>query len=121
MLSFESDSAQNLFVVRFSGHATSVEFSAQVEPMKQAIGKMRPGFGLLADLTNLELMDADCAPHIRAIMDYANAHGVAVVVRVIPDPHRDIGLQIMSRFHYGNNVNIVTCANVEEAMKILFD
>ena len=43
--------------------------------MKLALDKMRPGFGLLGDLTDLQLMDVACAPHIREIMDYANAHG----------------------------------------------
>jgi hypothetical protein len=41
------------------------------------------------------------------------------VVRVIPDPHRDIGLQIMSYFHYKGDVRIVTCETLAEAAKTL--
>jgi anti-anti-sigma regulatory factor len=121
MIEFETDDAKNLFVIRYCGHVTAEETGAQVDPMKLALEKMRPGFGLLADLTDLQSMDADCAPHIRQIMDYSNAHGVAAVVRVIPDPTRDIGMQIMSRFHYSGNVQIATAATSEEAHKLLFD
>jgi hypothetical protein len=42
-----------------------------------------------------------------------------MVVRVIPDPTRDIGLQIMSYFHYDGAVRIVTCATLDEATEIL--
>jgi hypothetical protein len=121
MIEIETDEPRNLFIIRYHGHITAEETGAEIQSMKLAIGKLRPGFGLLADFTHLEAMDAACAPHIREIMDYANAHGIAAVVRVIPDPHRDIGMQIMSRFHYGGNVQIATCATVEEAMKILFE
>lgn len=121
MIEIDTDEPRNLFLIRYHGHVTEEQTRAQLEPMKLALAKMRPAFGLLADFTDLESMDVDCAPHIREIMDFANAHGVAAVVRVIPDPHRDIGMQIMSRFHYGGNVQIATCATVEEAMKILFD
>ena len=53
-------------------------------------------------------------------MDLFNESGVATVVRVIPQPKRDIGLQIMSFFHYGNDVQIETCTNMGEALTILF-
>ncbi len=121
MIETEIDEARNLFVIQYHGHVTADETAAQLEPMKAALARMRPGFGLLANLTDLESVDAACAPHIREIMDYANAHGVVAVVRVIPDPRRDIGLQIMSRFHYSGEVQIATAATMDEAMKILFD
>jgi hypothetical protein len=54
-------------------------------------------------------------------MDVANKHGIGAVVRVIPDPTLDIGLQIMSLFHYGHSVQMATCETVEQAMKIFFD
>jgi hypothetical protein len=121
MIEFETDESRNLFLVRYHGRVTAGETAADLDPMKRALGKLRPGFGLLADFTHLQLMDAACAPHIREIMDYCNAHGIAAVVRVIPDPHLDIGMQIMSHFHYSGSVQIATTATVEEAMKVLFD
>jgi hypothetical protein len=121
MIETETDEARNLFVVRYHGHVTADETAAQLQPMKSALAAMQPGFGLLADLTDLRSMDADCAPHIREIMDHANTHRVAAVVRVIPDSQRDIGMQIMSRFHYSGTVQILTVATVEQALKVLFD
>ena len=52
-------------------------------------------------------------------MDICNQNGVAEVVRIIPDPKRDIGLQLMSYFHYGDDVQIVTCESLEKAMHLL--
>jgi hypothetical protein len=121
MIELESDDARNLFIIRYHDHVSAEETAQWVDRTRAGIERMRPGFGLLADLTDLTLMDVDCAPFIEATMDWANQHGIAAVVRVIPDPTRDIGLQIMSLFHYGHNVKIATCETVEEAMKILFD
>lgn len=104
MIEVESDRAKNLIVVRYHGHVTATDTAAHVAKLKTAIDTMQPAFGLLADLSDLELMDVDRAPHIAQVMDYANACGVGIVVRVIPDPRRDIGMQIMSIFHYRGNV-----------------
>jgi anti-anti-sigma regulatory factor len=119
MIELESQDARNLFIIRFFGHVTAEEFAQRFDRTRAGLERMQPGFALLADLTGLTLMDVDCAPHIEATMDVANKHGIALVVRVIPDATRDIGLKIMSTFHYGHNVEIVTCASLEEAMKVL--
>jgi len=53
------------------------------------------------------------------MMDLCNKKGVETVVRVIPDPHKDIGLNIMSLFHYRRRVRVVTCQTLEEARRVL--
>jgi hypothetical protein len=53
------------------------------------------------------------------MMDLCNKKGVETVVRVIPDPRKDIGLNILSLFHYRRHVRIVTCATISEAMNVL--
>lgn len=121
MIELETDDARNLFIIRYHGSVTVDETGQWLDRIIAGVERMQPGFGLLTDLTNLTHMDVACAPHIEATMDAANKRGVAAVVRVIPDRTRDIGLQIMSRFHYGPNVHIATCETVEEAMKVLFD
>ena len=40
-------------------------------------------------------------------------------MRAIPDPRRDIGLRIMSYFHYRPEVGVTTCRSLEEAQEIL--
>jgi hypothetical protein len=63
--------------------------------------------------------DVACAPSIERVMDLCQEHGIAEIIRIIPDPSRDIGLGIMSRFHYGNSVRIFNCSTQEEAFNLL--
>jgi hypothetical protein len=65
---------------------------------------MRPGFRVLVDMTDLESMDYAGAPYIGSIMDLCVTKQVEHVVRVIPNPHKDIGLNIMSYLRYGSKV-----------------
>jgi hypothetical protein len=120
MIDIEPDPARNLVTITYRGVVTAEE-AAGAARAQLAIDSMQPGFGLLVDFPPLVSMDPDCAPSIRATMSYANAHGVLAVVRVIPDPQRDIGMQIMSRFHYGPNVQTYTCETMAEALRLLFD
>ena len=117
--SVEIDHAANLIVIRYRGRVGAAEVRECAAEIAARLAEIAPGFRLLADLTGLEAMDIDSAPDIERIMKLCNEKGVDVVVRVIPDPRRDIGLQIMSYFHYGPEVRIVTCATVDEAMNIL--
>jgi anti-anti-sigma regulatory factor len=119
MLAVEIDQPQNLLVIRYSGSVRAYETERGLGEIRSALPKLKSGFRLLADLTELKLMDVACAPHIEKAMDACNENGIATVVRVIPDPARDIGMQIMSLFHYGGNVRIVTCQTLDEAKEIL--
>jgi len=40
-------------------------------------------------------------------------------VRVIPDSNKDIGLNILSLFHYRHQPQVVTCKNMAEAARAL--
>src|SRR5438270_10557647 len=73
----------------------------------------------LADLERLDSISLDCAPEIGKVMELCDQKGVALVVRVIPDHTKDIGLGILSHFHYHRLPRIVTCANMAEAAKLL--
>ena len=119
MIKFEVDQPQNLLVIRYSGVVGSVETEKGLVQIQSGLAKLKSGFRLLADLTELQSMEVACAPFIEKAMDLCNEKGVATVVRVIPDPHWDIGLQIMSIFHYGSDVQIVTCQTLAEADQIL--
>ena len=119
MFLIEFDQSRNLLVIRYSDHVGPDETERALEEVRLALDNVERGFRLLADLTDLRSMDLLCAPHIESAMDICNEKGVTDVVRIIPDPRRDIGLQIMSHFHYGGNVRIVTCESVGEAMDLL--
>ena len=49
------------------------------------------------------------------IMELIAQAGVGLVVRVIPDSSKDIGMNILSIFHYPRNLQVVTCQTLTQA------
>ena len=121
MFQIEADQLKNLLHFSFSQHVTAEESGRWRRQICPVVSSMKPGFTLLTDLSALDLMDIDCAPDIEWVMDALDEAGIARVVRIIPDPRKDIGMNIMSRFHYRPRVRIVTCDTIEEAVKALVD
>jgi len=119
VIKFEVDQPRNRLTIRFSGKIAPQETEDGLEQIRSGLARLQSGFHLLADLTDLEAMDIGCAPFIEKAMDLCNEKGAAIVVRVIPDPHRDIGLQIMSIFHYRGDVQILTCETLAQAEELL--
>jgi len=119
VISFEVDEPKRLLVIRYNGLVRADETEKGLEQIRNGLAKLQSGFRLLADLTELDSMEVGCAPFIEKAMDMCNEKGASMVVRVIPDPHRDIGLQIMSIFHYRGDVQILTCETLAQAEEIL--
>jgi anti-anti-sigma regulatory factor len=119
VINFEVDEPKRLLVIRYNRVVRAEETEKGLEQIRNGLAKLQRGFRLLADLSELQSMDVGCAPFIEKAMDMCNEKGASMVVRVIPDPHRDIGLQIMSYFHYSGDVQIVTCQTLAEAEEIL--
>lgn len=119
MIIVEAELPRNLLTVTYCGDVVPEEFERITPEFEKALGLMEPGFRLLTDLGGLESMKASCAPLIDKFMDMINAKGVSMVVRIVPDPRKDIGFGVMSMFHYGPEVDIVTCETVEEAQRAL--
>ena len=113
------DRSRNLLLIRYRGSVDQRDIEGCPAAVRRALSKLSRGFQLLADFTQLQDMEMSCAPAVAEIMDLCNEASVATVVRVIPEPRQDIGLQIMSLFHYGDNVEIATCTTTDEAVKIL--
>jgi hypothetical protein len=121
MFQVEADKANNVLKMAFSQHVTLDETHRWREKLIGLLGDVQPGFKLLNDLSGLESMDPECSADIEFGMDLCNKAGISKVVRVIPDPRKDIGFSIMSRFHYRRGIRIVTCETLEEALKALAD
>ncbi len=119
MVTMEADTANALFLVRYAGNVLVEEAREGSSKAPALLAPLQSGFRLLANLSDLVSMELGCAPFIERVMDLCQEKGVAEVVRVIPDPRRDIGMQIMSRFHYDSSVRIVTCQTLTEALAIL--
>jgi anti-anti-sigma regulatory factor len=114
-----TDAARNLATIRYFGKVTATEMQAAVTEIEGLLPQLQTGFTVLADLSGLESMDLDCVPHLTKIMDVSRARGIGTVVRVIPDPDKDIGLNILSIIHYRRGVQIVTCETLAEAERAL--
>ena len=87
--------------------------------IREVLQDVAPGLRVLADFRWLESMDSAAAPHIAEIMDALAEKNVASVMRVMPNPHKDIGLNILSQFHYGANVKIATFETLADALQNL--
>ena len=110
---------QNLLVLSYRGKVTVHDAEECGRAVEASLTTLRPGFRLLTDLTGLESMEVACAPHIERVMDLCNRQGIHMVIRVVPHPEKDIGLRIMSRFHYRPDVQIMTCETLSQAEEIL--
>jgi hypothetical protein len=119
MFSIEASDDERLLKINWLGRVDSDELRRCADEFGVTASKMRPGFRVLVDMTNLEWMDYAGAPYIGMVMDLCVAKQVEHVVRVIPNPRKDIGLNIMSYLRYGSKVRVTICENLAEAMQRL--
>ncbi len=119
MYEVETDRARNLLVITFRERVGPAEVALGRAEVAAALEAMDPGFRLLTDLSGLDSMEYACAPEIQATMDLLRKNGVAAVVRVVPDPHKDIGLKVMSYFHYDRETPVLTFDSRAEALEKL--
>jgi hypothetical protein len=64
-------------------------------------------------------MDPACMTEIGRTMDMVDKHGVSLIIRVIPDPSKDIGMNILTIFHYAHQPRIITCESLTKALQQL--
>jgi anti-anti-sigma regulatory factor len=119
MFEVQFDKSKKLLVIRYAQNVGPEETKRCEVEIKALLAEQPPGFRLLTDLSALESMDVACVGDIRRIMDLLTKKGIEMVVRVIPDASKDIGLNIMSLFHYRRGLQIITCETLEQAMKAL--
>ncbi|HVM47668.1 MAG TPA: hypothetical protein VMU04_06545 [Candidatus Acidoferrum sp.] len=119
MVQAEADTSKNLLRVTYAGSIGLEDTRRAVEDLKGLLTGLAPGFRLLTDLSRLERMDLACVPDMEKMMDLCDCKGVETVVRVIPDPQKDIGFNILSLFHYSRQVRIITCQTLPEALEAL--
>ena len=119
MFVVETDTTKQLLVLSVAGTVTADESRETVARVREKVADMAPGFVTLVDFRWLESMATGSAPFIAEIMDMLTAKKVSAVVRVMPDPHRDIGLNILSPFHYGPDVRLMTFETLADAIQAL--
>ena len=117
MYAVELDRSKRLLVISAVGHVMAREVKAVAQRVREVSHQAAPGFHVLADFRWLESMDSTAAPHLAEIMDALTEKGVGSVTRVFSDPRKDIGLNILSQFHYGPNVSITTFETLADAVQ----
>lgn len=115
----EADSKRNLLRVEYRGRVTPEMMRRHLAEVDEILSGLEDGFAVLTDLSGLERMDSGCSADLSRVMEAYAARRIASVIRVIPNPSRDIGFSILSLFHYPSNVRIVTCSDMEEAERLL--
>lgn len=114
-----TNKARRLLHLSYIQNVTAAELERGYPEVLALLAEFPDGFQLLADLGRLESMDIACAEIIGRTMEMLEQHGLKRVVRVIPDPSKDIGLNIIGLFHYSKKIRIVTCQKMVEAAKVL--
>src|SRR5215471_5944252 len=117
MYAVELDRSKRLLVISALQTVTAEEASLVAQQIRERLRDVAPGFHVLADFRWLQSMDSAAARHIAEIMDALAEKQVASVTRVIPDPHKDIGLNILSQFHYGPQIQVATFATLADALQ----
>jgi hypothetical protein len=119
MYAVEIDRSKRLLVISALQRVTAEQAKLAAQETRELLRDVAPGFRVLADFRWLESMDPAVAPYIAEIMDTLTEKRVASVTRVMPDPHKDIGLNILSQFHYGPEIQIATFESLADALESL--
>ncbi|PYJ23002.1 MAG: hypothetical protein DME92_02165 [Verrucomicrobia bacterium] len=119
MYAVELDRSKRLLVISAAQRVTAEQAKLAAQRVGELLQDVAPGFRVLADFRWLDSMDSAAARHIAEIMDALAEKGLASVTRVMPDPHKDIGLNILSQFHYGPEIQIATFETLADALQTI--
>jgi len=117
MYAVELDQSKRLLVISAVHRVTAEQVKAVAQHVSELLQDIAPGFRVLVDFRWLDSMDPAAAPCLAEIMEALTEKGAASVARVMPDPHKDIGLNILSQFHYGPQIQIATFATLADALQ----
>ena len=119
MIQTNFDDKRNVLITEFEGKIDMRQAEEFYTNFQTFLPKLGKGFKLLTDLSRAQFVDPNIQELVKRTMDLLNDQGVREIIRVIPDPERDIGFNIMSLFHYSKDVKIHTVEFREEADALL--
>jgi hypothetical protein len=114
-----SNKAKALLHLSYIGQVGAEELRRGHDDVVALLAELPVGFKMLVDLDRLESMDLACVEELGKMMELFDEHGLEQVVRVIPDPAKDIGFNILARFHYQHEPRITNCKTMIEAAALL--
>ena len=103
----------------YIGHVGLEDWQRNYAILAETLADLSPGFRLLTDFSRLESMDIACVPEIGKAMELLETLQVGLIVRLLPDPAKDIGFNIISAFHYKNRPRTATCETIEDVARLL--
>lgn len=112
-----ADPARKLLRAEFRQIVKPSDMPSELEQLRTMLNSLGNGFTLVTDLTELDQMDIECVTYVTRLMDLCLSAGVSKVVRIIPDPSKDIGFGLLSLTHYRGKVPIATYESRAEAEK----
>ena len=110
---------KRLLYLSYIGRVDVHELRNALAEVASVLKDLEPGFRLLTDFERLESVALEGATEIGKVMELCDQKGVSLVVRVIPEPSKDIGMNILALFHYPHRPRTVTCASTLEARQAL--
>jgi hypothetical protein len=119
MVLVTSNKARGLLYISFIGRVRPEDFTRQRPDLEALLAELPPDFRVLANFSELEVMDLECMAELGRAMELIDRSGVGLIARVIPDPTKDIGLNIFSIFHLPHRPQIATCETMTEAGALL--
>jgi anti-anti-sigma regulatory factor len=119
MLLVTANQSKQLLYLSFIGTVRPEDFQNAREDVAAQLAGLARGFHYLVDLTDLEFMGLECTSEMGRLMELIGQAGVGLLVRVVPDPSKDIGMNILTIFHYPQHLRIVTCQNLTAAVQVL--
>jgi hypothetical protein len=119
MILCNADESGEILTMSYSGHVIAEDMKTCLEAVRGLMDQLKPGFFVVTDLSNLESMEPTCAPDLGGIMELCSAKGISAVVQVIPDPKKDIGFDLISKFHHDPAVRTETHESLASAIKSL--
>ncbi len=121
MFFVEADKSKRLIVISVAQHVTADEVKEVAKQVREIVQDAAPGFRVLTDFRWLDSMDTSASRHVAEIMDALADKQVGSVVRVIPNPQKDIGLNILAQFHYGPDIHSMTFETLADALQSLME
>lgn len=114
MITVEYHPEKNILHVIYSGETTAAQMEALYQKVKALGPAFKPGLRLLSDLSRTASPSLELREGVAKFMELMNFLGVREIIRVIPDPAQDIGLNIMSLFHYDPEVRFKTVESCDQ-------
>ena len=119
MIKASYDPEHNAVIMELAGKIDALQMERFISEIQKVIPKHGKGFRILTDLSGVQEVALEAREPIKKLMDFLDDQGVTEILRVIADPAQDIGLNIMSLFHYSKEVKFFTFQSREEAQSRL--